>query len=83
MRDNPDIYVRFVTLAKQIKSTGREYYSSKMIVNVIRWETDLREKHSVFKINDKYQSLLGRILEWHDPCFRGFFRKRIRYSVKK
>lgn len=75
--ENPHIYKRFVELAKQMRSTGRKYYSSKMIINVIRWETEL-SGNDEFKINDKFQSFYGRLLVYHDKSFEGFFQFRER-----
>ena len=80
-KDNPHIYKRFCELAKRMKATGRKYYSSKMLINVIRWETDLAGNDE-FKINDKYQSFYGRLLVHHDPSFDGFFQFREREKFK-
>ena len=75
--ENPHIYNRFVELANQMKNTGRKHYSSKMIINIIRWETDLKGNDE-FKINDKYQSFYGRLLAHHKPEFLEFFQFRQR-----
>lgn len=75
--ENPHIYKRFRELAEEMRKTGRGYYSSKMLINVIRWETDLRGGDE-FKINDKYQSLYGRLLAFNEPTFEEFFQFRKR-----
>lgn len=76
--NNPQIYEEFKKLAYKMKSTGRRKYSSKMIINVLRWETDLRSDGDEFKINDRFQSIYGRLLAYHDPSFEEFFEFRIR-----
>jgi hypothetical protein len=76
--NNPHIYEEFKKLAYRMKETGRRKYSSKMIINVLRWETDLRSDGDEFKINDRFQSIYGRLLAYHDPIFEEFFEFRIR-----
>lgn len=76
--ENPHVYERFKKLAFDMKSSGRKKYSSKMIINVIRWENDLVTTGEDFKINDAYQSIYGRLLAYHHPEFEDFFEFRIR-----
>ena len=75
---NPHVYQRFRELAHQMKRSGRPRYSSKMIINVLRWEEDLKTTGDEFKINDRFQSIYGRLLIWHEPEFDGFFELRVR-----
>lgn len=77
-RENPHIYKRFRELAHQMFSTGRKKYSSKLIINVMRWESDLSTNSKPFKINDRFQSLYGRVLAWKEPKFRDWFEFRVR-----
>lgn len=77
-RENPHVYKRFKELAYQMQRTGRKKYSSKLIINVMRWEADLKTKGKVFKINDRFQSLYGRLLAYNDPTFETFFEFRVR-----
>lgn len=75
---NPHVYKMFCEFTWRIKATGRTKYSSKMIINAIRWETDLSTTGDVFKINDKFQSIYGRLFVYHNPEFLDFFEFRIR-----
>ena len=75
---NPHIYEEFKKLAFQMKHTGRKRYSSKMIINVLRWNMDLQSNGDEFKINDRFQSIYGRLLIYQYPDFRDFFELRIR-----
>lgn len=77
---NPHVYDRFKELAFEMKETGRKKYSSKMIINVLRWESDLKTTDKEFKINDKFQSIYGRLLVWNHPEFDGFFEFRTRVA---
>lgn len=76
--ENPHVYARFKELAFQMKKSGRTKYSSKLIINVIRWESDLITNGEEFKINDAFQSIYGRLLAYHHPEFQSFFEFRIR-----
>lgn len=76
--ENPHVYKRFKEMAYQMKATGRKKYSSKLIINAMRWEYDLKTNSKPFKINDRFQSLYGRLLAFHDPEFLDFFEFRER-----
>lgn len=75
-QEHPQIYQGFKELAFRMKRTGRSHYSSKMIINVLRWETDIRAEGECFKICDRYQSIYGRLLAYHYPEFEEFFSFR-------
>lgn len=76
--ENPHVYARFKLLAEQMKATGRAKYSSKLIINVMRWESDLETNAEPFKINDRWQSIYGRLLAFYHPEFEDFFEFRVR-----
>lgn len=77
-KNNPQVYKRFKELAEKMKATGRKKYSSKLIINVMRWEHDLSTNAKPFKINDRWQSLYGRLLAYHDPSYKNWFEFRVR-----
>ena len=64
---------RFVELAEEIRATGRKKYSAEAIINVLRWEHDLKTDGDFFKINDHYRSIYVRLLIYKRPEFLGFF----------
>lgn len=77
--ENPHIYKEFARLAHEIRNTGKRKYSSKMLINVIRWNHDIStSKQEPFKINDKYQALYGRLFVYNNPEFLDFFNFRNR-----
>jgi len=77
-KNNPHIYKEFCHLARKIRETGREKYSAKMIINVIRWNHDINSKGDSFKVNDKFQSLYGRLFVYNNPEYLDFFNFRNR-----
>jgi len=81
--ENPHVYARFKELAFQMMKSGRKKYSSKLIINIIRWENDLITTGEEFKINDRYQSIYGRLLAFHHPEFETFFEFRVRQHGRK
>lgn len=74
--ENPDVYKMFKQYALKIKATGRSKYSAWTIINVIRWEHDVRSTGDVFKINNDYIALYARLLIYHDGTFEEFFELR-------
>lgn len=75
--ENPDIYDRFCYYANKAASV-REYYSAKCIFHRIRWETQIEEKQSDFKIDDGWISHYARKFMDEHPEHEGFFQTRKR-----
>jgi hypothetical protein len=73
---NPHIYREFKKLAYEMKATGRERYSARTIIEVMRWHYDLRTEGDVFEINDNFTPLYVRMLIHFHPEFSGFFELR-------
>lgn len=71
---NPEIYRQFVIYAHRMKGV-RKKYSAWTVINVIRWNFDLRTTEP-FKINNDFIALYARLLIHHDPSFEGFFELR-------
>ena len=56
----------------------RDYYSAKIIFHRIRWETQIEEKNSEFKIDDGWISHYARkFMDEHITCDE-FFQTRVR-----
>lgn len=72
-KDHPHIYQGFKKLSYQMIGTGRKRYSAKMIINVLRWESDLKAVGEEYKVSDRFQSMYARLLAFHDPQFENFF----------
>jgi hypothetical protein len=73
---NPHIYEQFKALAYKMRATGRERYSARTIIEVMRWHYDLRTKGDVFEVNDNFTPIYVRMLIHDHPEFTGFFELR-------
>ena len=56
---------------------GRTHYGAKTIVEVLRYETDLRDSEQTFKLNNNYTSGLARLfMSEHGERYPKFFQLR-------
>lgn len=74
--ENPKIYERFKTYARQLRQAGREYHSAQAIIERVRWDSMVSSATEQFKINNNHPSCYARMLMIEDPSFIGFFRRR-------
>ena len=75
-KDNPMIFHRVVEFADKQRVIGkRTHYSIEIIMNVIRYHTDLDGKGDPFKINNNYKAFYARMYMEYREC-PGFFEKR-------
>lgn len=75
--DNPHIYEVFEKYALQA-TKRRSHYSAKAIFHIIRWNTELSETDSDFKISDGWISHYARLFMEKNPEHAGFFKTAIR-----
>jgi hypothetical protein len=80
---NGFVYEKFKEYARKIKSKGHKKYSAWTIINVIRWEEDLKTRGDVFQINNDFIALYARLLIYHFPEFEKFFELRSMKSVRR
>ena len=77
LRNNRHIYQNFVRLAKRMQRAGRTRYGAKGIVEVLRWDTNLKQRgEPELKINNNYTSGLARLAMLEHPDLKGFFQCR-------
>lgn len=74
--NNPYVYKRFCAIAMQMIGVGRERYSSKTILCVIRYESDQTQSSDGYKINDAFTSRYARKFIEDHPEHRDFFSLR-------
>ena len=76
--NNPEVYNLFEMKAIMASKMGKKKISSKLIVNVIRWEAflDTEDSVSTFKINDAYTSHYARLFAINNPTLRSLFNYR-------
>ncbi len=90
-KDNPAVYSHFKRLALTAIALGKKKISSKMIINVIRWEVFIEttektlftdaEGDKAFKINDAYTSRYARKFIQDFPDHKDKFELREIRSV--
>ena len=82
--DNPHVMRLFWKFAREAKSAGHKKYSHCLIVNRIRWETDIKTvAFPPFKISNNHIAYLARLLIKIDPTFQDFFTlKGLKYAKK-
>lgn len=71
--ENPHIYAAFAEKAKEAKASGRAKYSHWVIINVMRWEHDIKTTGTEFRISNDHIALYARLFVWNNPEFEGFF----------
>lgn len=74
-KKHPQVFELFLQYARQVKDAGKKKYSAWTIIQVIRWNFDLRG-HDFFKINNDHIALYARMSEHFDKSLEGFFEKR-------
>lgn len=73
-QDNPKVFHQVVKYADQQKQK-RKHYSIEIIINVIRFWTDLDSVGEPFKINNNYKAYYSRMYMQYRDC-KGFFELR-------
>lgn len=73
---NPFVYRKFREYALRIKLQGHKKYSAWTIINVIRWEEDLKTVGNAFQINNDFIAIYARLLIHNDSSFEKFFELR-------
>lgn len=72
-RLNPHVFSAFVAKAREARNAGHAHYSAWIIVNVLRWESDLQTSGDPWRISNDHIAMYARLLVWLDPSFEGFF----------
>lgn len=78
LRENWHIWEEFERRAMQMWRSGRKRYSARTIIEVVRWNTDLREsdKRATWKINNTWIPAMARYFMEKHPSCKGFFEQR-------
>ena len=76
-KNHPDKYRMFCHYAKKA-AAARKHYSAKCVFHRVRWETQIVEKNSDFKIDDGWISHYARKFMEDHPEHDGFFETRER-----
>ena len=73
---NPHVIATFMSLTRDMASTGRRKYSGWVIVNKMRWDHDLKTTGDVFEIRNDFIALLVREAVSQEPALLDFFEIR-------
>ena len=77
LRTNKHVYRAFKIYAFRMAMKGRTRYGAKTIVEVLRYETDLKDTEKTFKLNNNYTSGMARLfMSEYGQKYPGFFRLR-------
>ena len=74
--ENPHVYELFKKFTFQVIDRPRQHYSVSIIIERIRWETDIETNDKKFKISNNHRAYYGRLFEKDFPEHLGFFRKK-------
>ena len=76
-RANPKVYELFKEKVLEAVRRGKKKTSSKMIINLLRWEYYLEtDSEDEFKINDRYTSHYARKFARENPHYSEMFNFR-------
>jgi hypothetical protein len=75
---NPKVEVWLADRALELRARGRRRYSMSTLIQVARWESDLKanDPNSTLKINNDFSPLYARLLMRQHPELHGFFELR-------
>lgn len=73
-KNNPKVFHKIVELADRQRQI-RDHYSIEIIMNVVRYHTDLDGKGDPFKVNNNYKAYYARMYMEYRKC-PGFFETR-------
>ena len=77
LQKNSKVYREFERRALQMARTGRERYSARTIVETLRWNSDIADSETMFKINDHYTPGMARLfMATHGAAYPKFFELR-------
>src|SRR5210317_391777 len=77
LTENEHIYDAFKIEAIRMALTGRKRYSARTIVELLRWQSDLKDSDKTFKINGNYVPGMARLfMQEYGERFPNFFQLR-------
>jgi len=81
-QENPQIYKLFVKFTHLAIGKGHNRLSSEMIINRIRWETEVETNDPCYKINNDYKPFYSRMFMAEYSQYNNFFNTRGSYADK-
>ena len=74
--ENPHVWDMFERFTFDAIAAGKRNSSAWLIINRIRWETEIVTRGSAFKISNDHIAHYARHFHEQHPEFAGFFRTR-------
>jgi hypothetical protein len=74
--ENPEFYELFCRFTREAISKGHRNLSAWLVVNRIRWETNIVTRGDDYKIRNDFIALYSRLFMAENPQYAGFFRTR-------
>ena len=80
--ENEPLYRAFLRLADRLVAAGREHYSSRSLLEILRWETAVGDLSAEYRINNNFSRpfALVAMADGHVPP--EFFATRERKGVR-
>jgi hypothetical protein len=75
-KENPQVYTLFKQFTFEAIQAGRKVLSAELIINRIRWETEVVTTGDTYKINQNWKPYYARKFMQDFPEYRDFFRTR-------
>ena len=75
-RNNPHIYKAFCRFALEAGRAGRTRFAAMMVIQRIRWYTQVETKGDEFKINNNYAPAYARLFARDRPRMATLFKMR-------
>lgn len=75
-RENPQIWLKFESIALNLIHRGVRRYGSKAIFEIIRYQTIVGADRDDYKINNNYTAAYARKWQQEYPQYREFFSCR-------
>lgn len=75
-RENPAFYELFEKFTNEAIDMGHTQLSGWLIINRVRWETDVVTSGDQYKISNNYVSFFSRLFMIRNPKYMGFFRTK-------
>lgn len=72
---NPNLYAEFEMLALSVAGK-RRHYGARAIVEVMRFNSAIRERDGIFKINGNYVPCMARLFALRNPNHADLFEFR-------
>jgi hypothetical protein len=83
LEENGHVWQRFCAEVRRILAAGRQHYSARTIVEVLRHESALSEVGGEFKLNNNHAPDMARLCLLTGQVPEGFFQTRVQYESER